>query len=259
MVRNALVRFRVSSGKVLTMLWSAEVIDLEGQTCIICVPRDITERIEAEERIKTSLKEKELLLREVHHRVKNNLQIILSLMNLQARYLKDGESFRMFMETQNRISSMAAIHESLYRSGTVAMIDFTGYVRDIAAGLFRSYSVTPANVKMKIDASDVHMDADMAIPCGLIINEMVSNSMKFAFPGERKGEIYISFRQEGDDCTMVVGDDGVGFPTELDFRSKDTLGLRLVNILLEQLDGDMSLDRDGGTRFTVSFKKRGDV
>ena len=226
-------------------------------TNVVVMHEDITERKRAENQIKASLKEKEVLLREIHHRVKNNLQIISSLLNLESRYIKDEQTLEVFKEIQNRIRSMALIHEKLYQSKDLARIDFAGYIRSLVADLFRSYKANSHLITLKTNIDDVLLGIDTAISCGLIINELVSNSLKYAFPEGRQGAIHVDFHlgEEGK-FTLIVGDNSVGFPKDLDFRNTESLGLRLTCTLVDQLEGTIELDRSGGTEFKVTFTQK---
>jgi PAS domain S-box-containing protein len=212
--------------------------------------QDVTERRVAEERIRLSLKEKEVLLKEVHHRVKNNLQIISSLLNLQSKYVKDNQALEMFKESRNRIRSMTLIHEKLYRSKDLANLDVAEYIQNLSSNLFRSYN--SGRVSLKTEVEDILLGIDTAIPCGLIINELISNSLKYAFP-ERQGEIFVDLHRDDGKLTLIVRDNGVGFPENVDFRNTDSLGLQLVCTLTDQLDGAIELNRAGGTEFKITF------
>jgi PAS domain S-box-containing protein len=214
---------------------------------------EIAERVRAEEQIKVSLREKEVLLKEIHHRVKNNLQVISSLLYLQSKSIKDQQSFEILQDSQNRVRSMALVHERLYQSKDLASIDFAEYVRNLVTYLFRAYGVNPNVIKLKIHLGNVLLGVDTAIPCGLIINELVSNSLKHAFPDGREGEICIEFRSDDSQCTLMVGDNGVGFRQDLDFRDTGSLGLQLVDTLVDQLEGTIELNRSGGTAFKITF------
>jgi PAS domain S-box-containing protein len=220
-----------------------------GQRRLVLL-QDVTERRVAEERIRLSLKEKEVLLKEVHHRVKNNLQIISSLLNLQSKYIKDNQALEMFKESRNRIRSMTLIHEKLYRSKDLANIDVAEYIQNLSSNLFRSYSA--GRVRLKTHVDDILLGVDTAIPCGLIINELVSNSLKHAFP-DKTGEILVNLKRDDGHFTLVVKDDGVGFPENVDFRNTDSLGLQLVCTLTDQLEGQIELNRTGGTEFKITF------
>jgi PAS domain S-box-containing protein len=209
----------------------------------------------AEGQIKASLREKEVLLQEIHHRVKNNMQVISSILGLQAGYVGDEDARGVLRECQGRIRSMAAIHEKLYRSEDFARIAFGDYVRDLCRELFRVYRVEENRVSLALDVEDMTLSLYYAIPCGLIINELVSNSLKYAFPGGREGEVRVSVRSEGDEMELVVADNGVGLPEAVEWESPGTLGLHMVNILgKEQLRADMDLDSKGGARFTFRFE-----
>jgi PAS domain S-box-containing protein len=214
----------------------------------VVVLHDITDRI--------SLKEKEVLLREIHHRVKNNLQIISSLLNLQSHSIKDRLYADMFKESQNRIRSMALIHEKLYQSKNLARIRFDEYIETLVRELIRFQRISTQKIEVKIDVRDISLDIDTAIPCGLIINELVSNALKHAFPDNRGGEITIRVHSVDDMYELVVSDNGVGIPENIDIEDTSSLGLRLVTILAEdQLDGDFSLHKDEGTTVRITFKK----
>ncbi len=222
----------------------------EGALVIV---RDITERKRAEEKIKQSLKEKEILLREIHHRVKNNLQVISSLLSLQSDYAKNTKNVQVLKDSQDRIRSMALIHENLYQSEDLANVDFKRYITTMVHGLFRSYRIA-GNIALKIDIEDISLGIDTAIPCGLIINELVSNSLKHAFPEGKRGEISVSIYSAKRSIELIVADNGVGIPEDIDFKTTKTLGLHLVTILVEdQLEGEINLDRTKGTTFRITF------
>jgi PAS domain S-box-containing protein len=232
------------------------VLDERGDvTQIIVTFIDITKLKKAEEMISAALAEKELLLKEVHHRVKNNMQIVSTLLDLQSEGIRDEEALKAFRESQNRIKAMALIHERLYESADIAFIDFQRYIEELSAHLFDSYLVEPGRITLHVDAGGVTMGIDRAIPCGLIINELVTNSLKHAFPDNRGGEIRIDFiRGKNGQITLIVGDNGVGLPPGLDFTSTGTLGLQLVTMLTRQLRGILTVDgKGGGAGFTLTF------
>ena len=208
-----------------------------------------------EEKLKKSLVEKELLLREIHHRVKNNMQIISSLLNLQAGYLKDQNAIGALKESQVRIMSMAMIHENLYKSDTLTGINFMEYANHLIKNLFHTYNINMEKIKVNIIANEIYLDIDTAIPCGLIINELVTNSVKHAFPGDRSGMIIIQIEQKGNMYYLTVSDNGIGIPPEKDIKNTETLGLLLVNSLVGQLEGTLEINREEGTTFHITFKK----
>lgn len=217
---------------------------------------NITERKRADEHIRVSLREKEVLLKEIHHRVKNNLQVISSLIYLQSKNVKDVATVEMLEDSRNRIRSMSLIHERLYQSQDLARVEFGEYVRNLANYLLRSYGSSANGIRLTTNVDDVFLGVDTAIPCGLIVNELVSNSLKHAFPDGRQGEIRIELRgDDGDKLTLIVNDDGVGFPQDVDYRKTKSLGLQLVNTLVTQLEGTIELDRSGGTVFKITFSK----
>jgi PAS domain S-box-containing protein len=210
-------------------------------------------RILGVEKIESSLKEKEVLLKEIHHRVKNNLQIISSLLNLQSGYIKDKDSIEIFKESQNRVRSMALIHEKLYQSKDMSQIDFSEYVSELVSNLFSSYSLNSALITLHQNINDILLEIDIAINLGLIINELVSNAFKHAFPEGRKGNLYISIKKDGHKYELIIEDDGIGFSSEIDFRKTESLGLQLIITLVEQIGGEIFLFSDNGTKFVIKF------
>jgi len=217
---------------------------------------DITERRQAEELIKSSLKENVVLLSEVHHRVKNNMQVIISLLRLQSSKIEDKRYADMFKESVGRIRSIALIHEKLYQTKDFAKIDFNDYAKSLANQLIRTYSAATGKIKFNTNIEDIHIGFDKAIPCGLIINELISNSLKYAFPKGEEGEIKIVLRAiNSEEVELTVRDDGIGISKEMDILKTESLGLQLVHILVEdQLDGSLEVDREGGTAFKIRFK-----
>ena len=224
---------------------------------LIRAVRYAIERNKTEKKIRASLKEKEVLLQEVHHRVKNNMQLISSLLKLQSTQIKDKKALEIFKSNQNRIKSMSLIHERLYQSKDFARIDFADSVRIMTNHLVASYGTNPKAIKLKVNIKDVSLDINTAIPSGLIINELVSNSLKYAFPDGKKEEIKIAMHPlNKNEIELIVSDNGVGYPEELDFRRTESLGLHLVTILAEdQLHGNIKLNREKGTEFQIKLRR----
>ncbi len=248
---------RKNGSSFIGELSAALIKDPEGKPkSFIATVRDITERKQAEGRLRNALEEKDILLREVHHRVKNNIQVITSMLSLHSKYIKDQQYSDMIQEIQNRIRSMALIHEKLYKSEDISFVNFNEYIKELVSELFRSYGTNVALIKPTISVQDVLLGIDDGIPCGLIINELVSNSLKHGFSRGQGGEIKIELKSSGENCILLgVSDTGVGFPKELDFKNANSFGLRLVNTLVEQLGGEITLIRDKGTQFKISFEK----
>ncbi len=201
--------------------------------------------------------QKEMLIKEVHHRVKNNLMIISSLLNLQSNYLKDEESKEIFKESQNRAKSMALIHERLYRSADLKNIDFKEYITTLGNDLYRTYVKDPSRVGLKLNIQDVNIDINAAIPLGLILNELITNAMKHAFPNGKEGAVSITFGKNDDEFILKVSDDGIGFPSDLDYTKTNSLGMQLVTSLTSQINGKIEMNRDHGTKFIITFKELG--
>jgi PAS domain S-box-containing protein len=226
---------------------------VSGADEVTAIVRDITERRRREQRIARSLREKEVLLKEIHHRVKNNMQVIYSLLNLQAKGIDDPAVRAMFEESRDRVNTMALIHERLYRSEDLAHVDFRAYLQSLAQNI--AGTQRRGEVAVSVDMEQFALDVNVGIPCGLIVNELVSNSFKHAFPGGRGGTIRIGMsRDAAGGCLLSVADDGVGFPADVDFRKTQTLGLQLVNVLAGQINGTVELERGAGTRFAVAFR-----
>jgi len=216
---------------------------------------DISDRKTAEDQLQHSLMEKEILLREVHHRVKNNMQVISGLIELQSTQITDPEIRRLFQETYNRIKTMALIHESLYRSKDYVHLDFSAYLRELVSYLLASYGRTMNEITVDIQLRVTRLDMDVAIPCGLIANELLSNALKHGFPDGRHGTISIRLDSSGPDmCEFVVSDDGVGMPPDFDILKVKTFGLQLINGLAShQMRGTVDLERGNGTTVRVHF------
>jgi two-component sensor histidine kinase len=212
------------------------------------------ERDRALEAIKITLREKELFFREAHHRIKNNLQIIASLLSLQASYIPDPLIREMFMDSQDRVRSIALIHEVLSQSGDMGEIDFAAYIRELASQLTHIYSGESDRITLQLHLDDLLLDVNKATPCGLILNELLCNALKHAFPTGRGGEIRIDLKVDAArQVTLRVSDTGIGLPIELDFLNAESLGLQLISTLTEQLEGTLTLDRGNGTVFTLTF------
>jgi len=229
---------------------------LENARLFAAVQVELAERKRAEERVTISLQEKEVLLREIHHRVKNNLQVISSLLKLQSGYIQDAQALESLKDSQNRIRSMALIHEKLYRSENLAQINFGEYIRELAVFLFRSHKAEAQGIRLSVETDPVLLSIDTGMPCGLILNELVSNALRHAFPDGRPGEVRIKLGAGNDgQLSLTIADDGVGFPAELDFRKTGSLGLQLVNTLVDQLNGTIAMQSQGGTEFRIVFPK----
>ncbi len=216
--------------------------------------RDITDRKRADEKVRASLREKEVLLKEIHHRVKNNLQVTSSLLKLQAAHTQDATVRSMFIEGQHRIRSMALVHEKLYRSSELARVPLADYATELSSLLFRSFGVDAERIALEVDADPIRLSIDNAIPCGLILNELISNALKHAFPEGRCGVVTVGIKRAGDAVVALrVRDDGVGLPDRVDCQYNDTLGLELVKTLVQQLQGELQILRAPGTDVLIRF------
>ncbi|MFC1502593.1 histidine kinase dimerization/phosphoacceptor domain -containing protein [bacterium] len=219
---------------------------------------DITARKKAEEKLKASLTEKEVLLQEIHHRVKNNLQIVSSLLSLQARHIQDKEFLQMYKESQDRIRSMSLVHERLYKSKDLARINFREYIVNLTDALYQSHGINTTDIALDIHIKNLYLSIEMAIPCGLLINELLSNTLKHAFPHTFKGKPQIKIKMKknrNNTINLLFSDNGIGIPKHFDFKKTESLGLELVTVLAEgQLEGNITLNREQGTHFHIQFK-----
>ncbi len=233
------------------------IFDTNGNVSeISLVCHDISEKKSNEKEIIQSLKEKEVLLKEVHHRVKNNLQVISSILSLQSNHTHDEKILEILNESKDRVRSMAIIHENLYRTNNFSSINFSSYVKELTHNLVASYQFNK-NVKIDLsfEVSEVELNLDQAIPCGLVINEIVTNSIKYAFSETTAGVISLRMKEENGQIEIEVADNGAGFPENLDYLNSDSLGIQLIITLIEQLDGNIKLDNSQGIKYLINFEK----
>ena len=253
------VRFEYIHSGTNTQYLSATVSTIIGSTQFprfSYVIEDISDRQQGKEKLEKSLQEKEILLKAIHHQVKNNLQIICSLLNLQSRSLKEQKIAQHFRATQNRVKTMALLHEQLYQSPTLAQVSLSKYLQQLTGSLFLSYATSKIDLETKLD--DCLMDVDTALPCGLIVNELLSNAIKYAFTSTEKGKLFLETSIEHDQSlVLIVRDNGKGFPANFVWEESKSLGLSLVKSLIEQLQGnlEMSSTPEDGTQFTFTLKK----
>jgi PAS domain S-box-containing protein len=226
------------------------VIEVSG------IAHDVTEKKIAAQRIEQSLKEKEVLLKEVHHRVKNNMQVISSILNLQSSYVSDDYALSLLKESQNRIKTMAYIHESLYQNKSFTSVNFSDYIATLTNNIIQSYSVSEEKVKLILNLEKINLNLDSSIPTGLIVNELITNAIKHAFPSTTKGYINVNLKSENNTVYLEVKDNGVGFDSNVDFRNSNSLGLQLVSTLIDQIEGDLKFksEKDKGTEVLITFK-----
>ncbi len=244
-------RYRTKSGEPRHALFTIAMLPDAGKSIASII--DITERKRAEERMESALGEKVILLKEVHHRVKNNMQVIVSLLGLQTSHISNERDRELVMDIENSVRSMALVHEKLYRSENFSEIDMREYVRDLLFHMFQCHAGISERVQSRMDVGAIRLNIEEAVPCGLLINELLSNAFKYAFPSDRAGAISVSLVMEGGSRILRVADDGVGLPMDTDFSRPGTLGLKLIGALTRQLGGRMEISRDGGTAYTIRF------
>ncbi len=257
-IRYELKERKLTEGKLQILNLDLENRIQERTTELVQLNEELvaeaTERKAAINQLNASLQEKEVLLKEIHHRVKNNLQVVSSLLNLQAGKMEDSATKEILQESQNRVRSMALIHEKLYCSENLAQIDFKDYIAELSAYLIRSYMGSGKNIQFEMNMEQVLIPIDYAVPCGLIINELISNALKYAFPGQTKGVIQLTLvKLEENILRLIVKDNGIGLPPEFDFDQAQSLGLRLVRMLVSQIDGELEVSRENGTTFKIEF------
>ncbi len=211
--------------------------------------------VERTKQLQGSLDEQHVLLREVHHRVKNNLQVVCSLLDLELRAEPDAAVSTILVESRGRILTMALVHENLYQADELSHIDMNIYFRHMVADVFNAHGEWPQEVSLQIDADAVQLDIDRAVPCGLVVHELVANALRHGFPDDRKGHLRIALRASGDQVTLEVNDDGVGLPASFDLRRCSSLGMQLVRVLSRQLRGEPILNSEGGTQFALTFPR----
>jgi PAS domain S-box-containing protein len=246
--------FRLKDGSVRRGLLSSRPLNLLGKPHLLVSVRDVTGLMEAQQRLRASLAEKEVLLREIHHRVKNNLQVVSGLLELQSRHVTDPDSQSIYRESQSRIIAMSLIHEELYQTDDLARVRIVHYLRSLCDNLLISYGIRDERIKIVIEARETDMTVDTAIPCGLIVNELVTNSLKHAFPAGRGGKIHLAFRLlPGQKYELVISDDGIGIPHDLEIEKLSSLGMQIVTILVQQMNGTIEVERNGGTVFRIHF------
>jgi len=246
-VRIYLIRTKKNETKNIELTFSL------SNNSIIVSFIDITEKIKHNEQIKTSLREKETLLKEIHHRVKNNMQIIIGLLNLQQRKIEDVESRNIFIESQNRIRAMAQVHEELYRSKDLSNINAKNLITNIVGNLFKTHYYFNRNVNYKNLTEDIYINIDYAIPCGLIINEIVSNSLKYAFVNMNEGEIIVELKKRENKYVLLISDNGIGLPEDFDYKTITSLGMRLIYNLSEQINGKIDMKTNNGLKYSIEF------
>jgi PAS domain S-box-containing protein len=248
------IRGRRKNGTEFPAEASISHVQIDGRTMLTMILRDVTERVFNEQRLRASVRDAEELLKEIHHQVKNQLQVVSSLLGLQSRAVSEPAIHRMFQESQDRIHSMALLHESLYQSQNLSQVDFPKYIRQLAAHPFHSYGVAADRIHLRTDLGSLSLHLDAAVPCGLIINELVSNSLKYAFLDGRVGEIRIELREHSDGTArLVVADNGVGLKAHVDWINARSLGLRLVRTLAERLGAKIEVDSSAGTEVRLAF------
>jgi PAS domain S-box-containing protein len=253
---NYEMKIITKSGEVKWINYSARVIDYNGKPAVVGVATNISEIKKAEDALKHSLHEKEILLKEIHHRVKNNLQIVSSLLKIQSSYVDDENVKQLFKESQNRVQSMSLIHQKLYQTKDLAHIDFREYIDTVSTHLQHSFGILEDKVEIKVDVHNIAMSIDNAIPAGLIINELITNALKHAFGTSGKGEIYINLAYDefSHEYWLVVRDNGSGIRNDFDINRSGSFGLKLVSTLVGQMGGAIDIISRGGTEFRIMFK-----
>jgi PAS domain S-box-containing protein len=255
--KGSVIHHRKDGEEVLVESTTTTLLNKQGDKMgYLAVIYDITERTTKDAIIKKDLLEKEILLREIHHRVKNNMQIISSLLNLQTQSLTDEKSIRSLEDSQARIRAMSLVHEKLYAAADIKQVDFEAYIRDLISVIVKLYRKNTDNIEVDIKIEDFPIEPDTVIILGLIINEFLSNSFKYAFPDGQRGKIFISLKNENPEIKLIFSDNGIGIPEEIDFRNTNSLGLQIVNALASQLKGEIKLNRNSGTEFILSFEDK---
>lgn len=247
-------------GKLICFDLALNPLWVDGALMICVVVTDLTEHNKAEETLRAAIQEKDILFKEVHHRVKNNLQVINSLLSLQSANLQDPTVIEIFRESQNRVRSMALIHENLYNSKDLSQVNLSSYIHQLTGRLFQTYNILTDKVFLNLNIEEIQLDIEQAISCGLIVNELITNSLKYAFPNHFKdqGLISINMRTQLDNSSVIcieISDNGVGLPAQFELENTETLGFQIVQTLVRQLDGTIKITKPvgEGTKVSVSF------
>jgi two-component sensor histidine kinase len=253
-VSNLEIDYVDEKGSIIPVEINATVAEQEGKPIVLTIMRDISERRKSEELVRHSLAEKEILLKEIHHRVKNNMQIIVSLLYLQSHATENPEAMSIISDSRDRVRTMGLIHEKLYQSGNLSRVNFDDYLRTLINYLAESHKEPDRKIKFDVAASGLFLSVDSAIPCGLIINELVTNSLKHAFVGRDQGTVSVQLIpcKEGQIC-LVVSDDGVGLPEDFDVNQTKSMGMNLVQNLADQLGATLTVNRESGLEWVISF------
>ena len=238
---------QAKDGKKIPVEVNKHLFELEGMNVGMAISRDITERKAVEVQLQNDFQEKEMLLKEIHHRVKNNFMIISSLLNLQSQYIEDEKSQELLRESETRVRSMALIHERLYLSTDLKTVDFGNYIRSMTTELFHTYNTEKCHIKLNINVQNSLLNINTAIPLGLIANELITNILKHAFQDRKKGEISVYFNPLDEYYEFIVKDNGIGFPEDIDIYKTNSLGLQIINILTTQINGQIELKNNNGT------------
>lgn len=246
--------YKSNKGKEFWGAFAERLFEMQGKKFIIVRVTDITENKKNQELLKSSLDEKKVLLAEIHHRVKNNLAVISGLLGLQASHIEDENAKSLFEESRNRIHSMALIHEKLYQNETFASIQMGSYINDLVSNIKASYNTTTAKIKVIVPTNNIALDIKYAVPCGLILNELISNCYKHAFAGRKEGQINVIFQKDNNLFTISVSDNGVGYDVDKLLKESNTLGLTLINALTEQIDGTLTCKNENGVNYRLTFK-----
>lgn len=269
-INNTQIQFSTSLNETIKLTANYSYVLFENKKVVQCLffenkkdtflnkDKIIDEDVYTEQKLKNklltqALKEKEILLKEVHHRVKNNMQVISSILNLQSSYVKDSYALSLLKDCQNRIKSMAFIHESLYQNKNLTEVNFAEYISSLTKNLVHSYSTEIKNIKLLLNLKNVYLNLDASISCGLILNELISNSLKYAFPNNKAGIIFVNLSVKDKLVNIEIGDNGIGINENLDIKKTPTLGLQLVNTLVEQINGKIIVERKNGTKFNIEF------
>ena len=250
------VYLKSQSGRLICAEISARLILLDGTLRLLFVGNDISDRKQFEKYLQAALQEKEALLKEVHHRVKNNLHVIANLLDLQSDYIHDEEVLAIFADSQMRIQTMALIHEQLYQTKDLGQIDFGAYVRRLTENLMLSYSEGSTRIHPIVAIHSMHLNQETAIPCGLLINELVTNALKHAFPNQASGRVYIGLEQDQDGYLQLeIWDDGIGIDTQFNPKKTASFGWKLIQILTRQLKAEMAVESTQGASFRFRFRE----